>query len=85
MSDKMDKTIVVFVEDKVKHPFMVKFCANLVRSKFMMKKRSRNRDLVLVAETRPLSATKDGGLCRSWNRQSKKVFGVNSDTTGNAT
>jgi small subunit ribosomal protein S17 len=59
VSDKMDKTIVVEVEDRVKHPLYGK-----------VMRRTENRkvhdagntagigDLVVISETRPLSATK---------------------------
>ncbi|MDO5052714.1 MAG: 30S ribosomal protein S17 [Pseudoclavibacter sp.] len=58
-SDKMDKTIVVLVEDRVKHPLYGKV---LRRSSKVKAHDAENRagigDLVLIAETRPLSATK---------------------------
>lgn len=59
VSDKMDKTIVVFVEDKVKHPLYGK----VLRKSSKIKAHDEGNtagigDLVLVAETRPLSATK---------------------------
>lgn len=59
VSDKMEKTIVVEVEDRVKHSLYGK----------VMRKRSKVKahdeqntagigDLVVISETRPLSATK---------------------------
>ena len=59
VSDKMDKTIVVEVEDRVKHPLYGK----VVRRTSKIKAHDENNtagigDLVLITETRPLSATK---------------------------
>jgi small subunit ribosomal protein S17 len=58
-SDKMDKTIVVEVEDRVKHPLYGK----VVRRSSKVKAHDEANtagigDLVLISETRPLSATK---------------------------
>lgn len=59
VSDKMDKTIVVFVEDKVKHPLYGKVLRKSSKIKVHDEKNAAGiGDLVLVAETRPLSATK---------------------------
>jgi small subunit ribosomal protein S17 len=58
-SDKMDKTIVVEVEDRVKHPLYGKV---LRRSSKVKAHDEQNTagigDLVVITETRPLSATK---------------------------
>ena len=59
VSDKMDKTIVVEVEDRVKHPLYGK----VIRRSSKIKAHDEQNgagigDLVLIAETRPLSATK---------------------------
>lgn len=59
VSDKMDKTIVVEVEDRVKHPLYGK----VIRRTSKVKAHDENNtagigDLVLINETRPLSATK---------------------------
>jgi len=58
-SDKMDKTIVVEVEDRVKHPLYGK----VVRRSSKVKAHDESNsagigDLVVISETRPLSATK---------------------------
>jgi small subunit ribosomal protein S17 len=58
-SDKMDKTIVVEVEDRVKHPLYGK----VVRRSSKVKAHDETNqagigDLVVIAETRPLSASK---------------------------
>jgi small subunit ribosomal protein S17 len=57
--DKMDKTIVVEVEDRVKHPLYGK----VIRRTSKVKAHDELNgaavgDLVLISETRPLSATK---------------------------
>ena len=59
VSDKMDKTIVVLVEDRVKHPLYGKVMTKSSR----LKAHDENNeagigDRVRVMETRPLSATK---------------------------
>ena len=59
VSDKMDKTVVVEVEDHVKHALYGK----VVRRSFKIKAHDEQNaagigDLVLIAETRPLSASK---------------------------
>ena len=59
VSDKMEKTVVVSVEDRVKHPLYGKV---LRRSSKVKAHDEANTagvgDLVLISETRPLSATK---------------------------
>ena len=58
-SDKMDKTITVTVERRVKHPKYGKFVKR--SSKFMAhdeKQESGIGDTVKIMETRPLSKTK---------------------------
>lgn len=58
-SDKMEKTIVVEVEDRVKHPLYGK----VIRRTSKVKAHDENNtagigDLVLINETRPLSSSK---------------------------
>jgi small subunit ribosomal protein S17 len=59
VSDKMDKTVTVLVERKVKHPLYGKFVS---RSKKYHAHDEKNEfhpgDLVTIEETRPLSKTK---------------------------
>jgi small subunit ribosomal protein S17 len=59
VSDKMDKTVVVSVEDRVKHPLYGKV---LRRTSKLKAHDEQNQcgigDRVLLMETRPLSATK---------------------------
>jgi small subunit ribosomal protein S17 len=59
VSDKMDKTVVVAVEDRIKHPLYGK----VVRRTSKLKAHDEQNaavvgDRVLLMETRPLSATK---------------------------
>jgi small subunit ribosomal protein S17 len=59
VSDKMDKTVIVAVEDRVKHP---KYGKILRRTKKYKAHDEQNDcgvgDRVLLMETRPMSATK---------------------------
>src|ERR1700712_4731958 len=59
VSDKMDKTVIVAVEDRVKHPLYGKV---LRRTNKLQAHDEQNScgigDRVLLMETRPLSATK---------------------------
>ena|SRR5664279_3923249 len=59
VSDKMEKTIIVSVEDRVKHPLYGKV---LRRTSKLKVHDEQNQcgvgDRVLIMETRPLSATK---------------------------
>ena len=59
VSDKMDKTIVVAIEDHVKHPLYKK----IVKRTYKLKAHDENNecnigDTVKVVETRPLSKDK---------------------------
>jgi len=58
-SDKMDKTIVVIVEDRVKHPLYGKVIRRNSKVKVHDEANAAGvGDSVLISETRPLSATK---------------------------
>ena len=78
VSDKMDKTIVVAVEDHVKHPLYNK----IVKRTYKLKAHDENNeckvgDTVKVMETRPLSRTRDGDLWKSWRKRNnylKEVY-----------
>lgn len=63
VSDKMDKTITVLVERRVKHPVYGKY---ITRSSKIHAHDEDNRagmgDTVLVAESRPMSKTKSWAL-----------------------
>ncbi|MDD6479056.1 MAG: 30S ribosomal protein S17 [Oscillospiraceae bacterium] len=59
-SDKMDKTVVVAIQDNVKHPLYKKIIKNTIR----LKAHDENNicgigDRVLIMETRPLSKDKN--------------------------
>ena len=59
VSDKMEKTVVVEVEDRVKHPLYGKVMRRTSKVKAHDELSSAGvGDLVLIMETRPLSATK---------------------------
>ncbi len=59
VSDKMDKTVVVEVEDRVKHPLYGKVMRRTSKLKAHDEQNSCGiGDRVLLMETRPLSATK---------------------------
>ena len=59
VSDKMEKTVVVSVEDRVKHAL---YCKVMRRTSKLKAHDEQNQcgvgDRVLIQETRPLSATK---------------------------
>ncbi|GGA73261.1 30S ribosomal protein S17 [Pseudoclavibacter endophyticus] len=59
VSDKMDKTIIVLVEDRVKHPLYGKVLRRSSKVKVHDEQNAAGiGDLVFITETRPLSATK---------------------------
>jgi len=59
VSDKMDKTVVVAVEDHVKHPLYGKVLTKTARLKAHDETNEAGLgDRVRIMETRPLSATK---------------------------
>ena len=63
-SDKMDKTVVVSIKDRVKHPLYSKIVNRTVK----IKAHDENNecgvgDRVLVMETRPLSKDKRWRVC----------------------
>ena len=58
-SDKMDKTITVSIERKVKHPMYGKFVKQTKRFKAHDEANdAKPGDIVRISETRPLSKTK---------------------------
>jgi small subunit ribosomal protein S17 len=72
VSDKMDKTITVLVERKVKHPLYGKF---MKRSTKLHAHDENNEcqlgDLVIVQETRPQSKSKSWALVKIEERAAK--------------
>jgi len=58
-SDKMDKTITVTIERKVKHPIYGKYIKTTKKFKAHDEKNdAKQGDTVKISETRPLSKTK---------------------------
>ena len=58
-SDKMDKTVVVTVKDKIKHPLYKKIVNRTIKFKAHDEKNEGGvGDKVLIMETRPLSKDK---------------------------
>ena len=58
-SDKMDKTVVVTVKDKIKHPLYKKIVNRTIKFKAHDEKNECDvGDKVLIMETRPLSKDK---------------------------
>ena len=65
VSDKMDKTIVVAIEDNVKHPLYNKIVKRTVRFKAHDEENACGvGDKVEIMETRPLSKDKNWRLVR---------------------
>lgn len=63
VSDKMNKTIVVLLEDRVKHPLYGKVVTQSKKVKAHDESNSAGiGDLVLISETRPIAATKNWRL-----------------------
>ncbi|WP_040325010.1 30S ribosomal protein S17 [Candidatus Aquiluna sp. IMCC13023] len=63
VSDKMDKTIVVLLEDRKKHPLYGKVLRVSKKVKAHDETNSAGiGDLVVIDETRPISATKNWRL-----------------------
>lgn len=72
VSDKMDKTITVLIERRVKHPIYGKY---VVKSSKVKAHDENNEckagDVVTVAESRPLSKTKAWSLVKVEERASE--------------
>ena len=65
VSDKMDKTIVVAIEDNVRHPLYKKIVKHTIKQKAHDENNEcRVGDRVEVMETRPLSKDKRWRLAR---------------------
>jgi small subunit ribosomal protein S17 len=65
VSNKMDKTVTVLVERKVKHPVYGKYVVRSTRFHAHDESNKINEgDLVEIAETRPLSRTKTWTVTR---------------------
>ena len=60
VSNKMEKTVVVAIEDNVKHPLYKKIIKNTIKLKAHDENNTCNiGDRVLIMETRPLSKDKN--------------------------
>ncbi|CDZ23334.1 hypothetical protein CCDG5_0191 [[Clostridium] cellulosi] len=69
VSDKMDKTIVVAIEDNVKHPLYKKVVKHTQRFKVHDENNEcKTGDRVLIMETRPLSKDKRWRLVKILER-----------------
>jgi small subunit ribosomal protein S17 len=63
VSDKMDKTITVLIERRVKHPLYGKYVSKSSKLKAHDEKNEcKIGDTVTIAETRPLSKSKSWAL-----------------------
>ena len=59
VSDKMDKSVVVLIERRVKHPIYGKYVSKSTKIKVHDENNECNTgDLVTIAESRPLSKSK---------------------------
>jgi len=65
VSDKMDKSIVVLIERRVKHPIYGKYVSKSTKVKAHDEQNECGiGDLVTIAESRPLSKTKSWALVK---------------------
>ena len=65
VSDKMDKSITVLIERRVKHPIYGKYVSKSSKIKAHDENNECNiGDLVTIAESRPLSKTKSWSLVK---------------------
>ncbi len=65
VSDKMDKSIVVLIERRVKHPIYGKYVSKSTKIKAHDENNEcRLGDLVTIAESRPISKTKAWALVK---------------------
>lgn len=65
VSDKMDKSIVVLIERRVKHPVYGKYMSKSTKIKAHDENNDCSQgDTVIIAESRPLSKTKSWALVK---------------------
>lgn len=65
VSDKMDKTVVVLIERRVKHPIYGKYVSKSTKVKAHDEKNEcRTGDVITIQESRPLSKTKAWSLLK---------------------
>jgi len=73
VSDKMDKTIVVMIERKVKHPIYGKYVVKSTKVKAHDESNEcKAGDIVTIQETRPLSKDKSWAL-KSINERAAEI------------
>ena len=76
VNDKMDKTVVIAIQDHVRHPLYKKIIKRTVRLKAHDEKNEcKVGDRVMVMETRPFPRTRDGAWPRSSNERNKRSVG----------
>ena len=76
VSDKMDKTVVVAIQDSVKHPIYNKVIKRTVKRKAHDENNEcRVGDRIRIMETRPLSKDRDGAWWRLSRKPNKNLFG----------
>lgn len=72
VSDKMDKSIVVLIERRVKHPVYGKYMSKSTKIKAHDENNDCSQgDTVTIAESRPLSKTKSWALVKIEERATK--------------
>lgn len=77
VSNKMDKTIVVAIEDNVRHPLYKKIVKRTIKLKAHDEQNTCGiGDRVEIMETRPLPRIRDGALLTSSSALSNSTKGV---------
>ncbi len=72
VSDKMDKTITVLIERRVKHPIYGKYVSKSSKLKAHDEKNEcKAGDVVTISESRPLSKSKSWSLVKIEERASE--------------
>lgn len=72
VSDKMDKSITVLIERRVKHPVYGKYVSKSTKIKAHDEQNECNQgDTVTIAESRPLSKTKSWTLVKIEERATR--------------
>ncbi|ACR14659.1 30S ribosomal protein S17 [Teredinibacter turnerae] len=72
VSDKMDKSVVVLIERRVKHPVYGKYVSKSTKIKAHDENNECNQgDTVTIAESRPLSKTKSWTLVKIEERATR--------------
>jgi len=74
VSDKMNKTVTVLIERRVKHPMYGKYSTKSSRIKAHDENNEcRTGDVVTIRETRPMSKTKSWALAKIEARAAEAV------------